>query len=115
MDTPAEASKKTSMVRRRFQGRPLISRDHQTPKHLMLQNVGLKITKSEDGDIKISNPTIIHRLFLAHGLENCNTTQVHHQISADLKGHEAEKHSPTGAHTRATSASSVSWRTPLSL
>lgn len=48
--------------------------------------MGLKITNSEDGSIKISNHKLTCRLLVTHGLEKCNATHVPYQVSVDLSG-----------------------------
>lgn len=48
------------------------------------QHVGLKITKLATGGLKISNPKIIQRLLVDHGLTDCNPTTLPYTISADL-------------------------------
>lgn len=62
-DTASEENKKASKVGPSHQRRPPISLDNRIPKHVVLQHVGPKITKSEDGSNKISNAKIIHRLW----------------------------------------------------
>lgn len=53
--------------------------------------MGLKIIKSDDGFIKISNPKVIHRILVARRLENCNITLLPYQIRADLTGTRDEE------------------------
>lgn len=50
------------------------------PKRFVPQHVDLNITKDENESIKVSNTKLIQKLWMTHGLEQCNATQMPYSL-----------------------------------